>query len=499
MRRYSPPRSSVRHRSPKRRGRERSLSPLSVSQPAPPGEESYGKKNSWDRMERPKRYRSRSREWMNRSHDPPYINLDDLESPKEKHQMKQSEKPRNRDRGRNFDFKEMKFHQHQSDFEESYLDNQYQGYSGNTRISKSHDNINILDPASINLSEFSSTSRSERKPHEKSRDSLQVFQQKVSKERNTLEFHPPRNDHNSPSCKSTNNTNYSIVKEESASDRIKRLEKLVEKLVEGNITKPKELLIEPPERSIPELIPCNTNFTTSMWLNMIHDECLQRHFDEKSVIRFLQDQMTGIIKAWYKTVANYDFTWPELKMLITKTFPDNTDFAQTLKLLVSKEKVIEETINQYFFSKLYLCEACKITGENAVSCIIDGLNNPFVKLEIKTLKFLTPEALYAEYLSKYPEHEIPVKIEHNNMREVVPDYSSAGEYIHLDTREESHFEQREQRGQSNLKKARKPESRDRIRCYTCNKFGHIAVDCRHAPICYKCKKKGHIAVKCSEK
>nr|CAH7746648.1 unnamed protein product [Callosobruchus chinensis] len=264
-------------------------------------------------------------------------------------------------------------------------------------------------------------------------------------------------------------------------DRIERLEKMVQKLVKGGSED-----VAGGEQKPGEFNPRNISFPTSLWLNHINEECLQRNLDDRECINFIQSRMTGIIKAWFKTLGLYDYTWLELKMLITRTFPDNIDFAQTLRLLVDRVKAPDETITQYYFSKMYLLEACKISGVNAVSCLIDGLDNPYWQAEARTNNFMTPEILYSQFLCNLPNHGIQVPIQ---VSSPVPHMSYEREREVREPRE--HRKERDNNIELNKQNMRK--------CYTCGKVGHIATECRHAPICYKCNNKGHIAIKCPRK
>lgn len=481
MRRQSPHRP-VRRRSLSKR-RRFSLSPLSRNQPAPPGEERNRKSQGWDGSKGGKRFRSRSRsvEWIGGELDR-VVPFDEgrargRDYARDKYVRREFDKPRERSKQHHRSRPSQDpLVSHGEDYEESYLDgHEVQGFVSNSGAHTKHEGKLILDPASISFNSFTPDLRATLKSQEKLPD---VGRIKQSESRDHLKRRGFQQQPQAAAYKEPTQ----LKEAEAAADRINRLEKLVEKLVEKGSTS------KDPKRSktkIFELIPSNTKFTTSMWLNCIHEECLQRNYEEKSSISFLQEQMTGIMKAWFKSVASYDFTWPELRMLITKTFPDNQDFAHTLKLLVSRDKAVEETITQYYFSKLYLCEACKITGENAVSCLIDGLNNPFVKQDIKSRKFLTPEVLYADYLSKIPENEFSVHAEH---REVVAEYpreSYAASMVMDDIQE-----QKVDSVASHASKYREKK------CYTCNRRGHLGKDCRHAPICYNCNQKGHIAAKC---
>ncbi|XP_060520347.1 uncharacterized protein LOC132698356 [Cylas formicarius] len=459
MRRISPMRGGRRFGSPRRRSRHRSVSPIAM--PIPPGLDDLSILPKWSHQRPPERQRprSRSREKMPRPRDRSRERQRDIDR-KDKHQSGKHLRDRNREHPHFQDnFRPFKEEIPGVDMEESYLDGQPINFHSNFNgpVSLLHD-VQGSGPSGI--------------PNRRGR----------SPRRSPIRHRPRRSPNRgrpSPVRTSPNALLQPTEKNENV-DRIDRLEKLVEKLVQGNVTSNNPSLMDSGtsrnENGIPELIPSNTKFTTSMWLNNLHQECLDRNYNEKLCIKYVQNKMTGIMKAWFKTVSTYDFTWPELKLLITKTFPDNVDFAQTLRMLVQREKFSEETITQYFFSKMYLCEACKITGENAVSCLIDGLPNPFMKQDMQAYNFLTPESLFAELLLRFHNND---KVGPSN-REVETYEGSLRDFR----------KEEDNRGQPSFKN-------EGGRCATCKKFGHFTVDCRHAPICYKCKKKGHIAAKCA--
>lgn len=203
---------------------------------------------------------------------------------------------------------------------------------------------------------------------------------------------------------------------DATSQRLTRLESMLEELIKRSNPPPPPPL-ETPMVSLPEkppsdrrgqfsLEPRRHDFTTSMWINKIQEVSIQNNWDEKTTISFMGSQMSGIIKAWYNNLPHYDYTWPEWKLLIAKMFPDNTDFVTSLKRLVTRLKQADESMSTYYFSKMYLIEACKITGEDAVSCLIDGLNNHSIQEEAKAQNFLTPETLYSQFLTVLPEYTV---------------------------------------------------------------------------------------------
>lgn len=290
-------------------------------------------------------------------------------------------------------------------------------------------------------------------------------------------------------------------------DRLQRLEQMVELLVSS---KPKQSNDGPATLQY-EFNPRNTTLPTSIWLNKINDECMDRNFGEKECIEFAKGKMTGLIKAWFKTLDLFDYTWPEIKMLIINTFPDNIDFASTLRFLVNRLKKKEETITQYYFSKMYLIEACGISGTNAVSCLIDGLNDPIWQQDAQTQNFCNPELFYAEFLSKLPNFGLQfvenyVHRPPNPIDMVISMNESEKGPVKINPGSSKYFKPSDDL-RNNIgsiryvkkegrysKSSHSDKSMEYKKCFSCKKFGHIAVNCLVR--CYVCKEIGHIAAKC---
>lgn len=293
------------------------------------------------------------------------------------------------------------------------------------------------------------------------------------------------------------------MKEKKPDDRLERLEQMVELLVTnkaGPSTEPSALSTVNPY----EFNPRNTSFTTSMWLNRINEDCIDRNYGENDCIQYIQNKMTGLIKAWFKTLDLFDYTWPEIKMLIINTFPDNVDFAATLRLLVNRLKKPEETITQYYFSKMYLLEACKITGANAVSVLIDGLNEPYWQKDARIRNFQNPEVFYTEFLLKLPKFGLQQPTGyHKPSVEEANELPPEKEYVEISYQKPSHVKYHEvvedlrhNIGNSRLDKQAKIQ--DTRKCYVCAGLGHIASKCPNSGKCFLCNKRGHIAARCKK-
>lgn len=294
-------------------------------------------------------------------------------------------------------------------------------------------------------------------------------------------------------------------------DRLHRLEQMVSFLV-GNKSVQNSESEESSATNRYEFNPRNTTFTTSVWMNTINDECIERNFREKECIQFIQSKMTGLIKAWFKTLDLEDYTWPEIKMLIINTFPDNVDFASTLRLLINRYKKPEETITQYYFSKMYLLEACRITGANAVSVLVDGLNDSYWQKNARTHNFQTPEVFYTEFLSKLPNFGLQQMQAEEFLKSNVMDKGQVlsppqpPQYDYgdpsydiltlgmVDTVEDLRNNISSSRSEKYPRRI--PKKDPKKRCYICAGFGHLAAKCPGGGKCFLCNKPGHIAAQC---
>lgn len=158
-------------------------------------------------------------------------------------------------------------------------------------------------------------------------------------------------------------------------DRIQRLELLVDRL------------------------PGNANLSSSKWLDKIAQLGKINQWDNNTKIYHMQNRLKGLAKTWYNNLNSYAYTWKEWKELVQKTFPEHHDFATTLKALVARVKEPRETMIQYYFSKLKLLQAWKITSKDAVSCFINGLQDRTLRHGAIAGRYETPENLFTDYLS----------------------------------------------------------------------------------------------------
>jgi Retroviral aspartyl protease./Reverse transcriptase (RNA-dependent DNA polymerase). len=198
----------------------------------------------------------------------------------------------------------------------------------------------------------------------------------------------------------------------------------------------------------------------------------------------MQNRLTGLARTWYDNLTTYTHNWDEWKALLIRTFPDHQDFATSLRKLVQRVKGPRETMSQYYFGKLSLLQACKITGKDAVSCVIDGLGDHTLQNGARAGRYDTPENLYTYYLSTLTAE--------------------------VDTRNGTGFEERNKKAFDGRRFGPKPqftkrakpydkEKRERsgLRCYNCHEEGHTSKRCtKPRRECSHCKLLGHSVGEC---
>lgn len=275
-----------------------------------------------------------------------------------------------------------------------------------------------------------------------------------------------------PSCSFHSNTTES---------KIEQLQLIVEALLADKAKEKRDhsprLLIKPD--CIPLYAPGDPNMTSSRWVEKIEQLAQINSWDEKTTIYHMQSRLTGLAKTWYYNLNDYTRTWEEWKALITKTFPDQRDFATNLRKLVDRYKLPDETWTKYYFAKMALVQACSISDENAVSCIIDGIKDSTIQIAARAGRYKSAEDLYSHYLSGLKDEEPFSKnkeLLRGNRKYVPPKV----------------YHEEKPSDQAKIKKM------SNSRCFNCGLPSHLASDCpKPRKQCTNCKRLGHEASQCT--
>lgn len=190
----------------------------------------------------------------------------------------------------------------------------------------------------------------------------------------------------------------------------------------------------------------------------------------------MQSRLVGMAKTWYHGLLNYNLTWEEWKALIKRCFPDHTNYATLLRTMLNRRKLDTEPMTTYYFGKMELLRSCEISGKQAVSCLIYGIDDSVIQNSARAGRYHTPEALCEEYLSALN----------------VDAPSPSG------TPKEKQFKPSKPADIRNTLKNR--HTKFVTKCVNCGQRGHIATRCaKPRKECRKCRLLGHEEQNCPRK
>ncbi|XP_031330617.1 uncharacterized protein LOC116161422 [Photinus pyralis] len=260
------------------------------------------------------------------------------------------------------------------------------------------------------------------------------------------------------------------------SDKITRLENLVEKLIRSRSeTKVYNRQFLGKSKCIPEFAPGNPNLSINKWIHKIEQLSAINMWDDATTVYHMQNRLTGLAKKWYENLKTYDYTWVEWKRILVKSFPEHHDFATVLRKLVQRTKSSNESWEHYYFEKMELINACEIKGKKAVSCLIDGIPDATLQAGARAGRYESPSLLYAEYLSTLTSGISTIeKVSHRDTANVQKNLTD-----------------------SSPKKMEFGNEKRASRCYNCKETGHFSNKCPKPRLeCKKCRRLGHSEKEC---
>ncbi|XP_074025626.1 uncharacterized protein [Leptinotarsa decemlineata] len=265
-------------------------------------------------------------------------------------------------------------------------------------------------------------------------------------------------------------------------DNVQRLESLVERLIEYEVSsRPSTSKVFVKPECIPEFKPGNPNLSCTKWIEKIEQLGRVNCWNEHTKIFHMQSRLSGLARKWYDNLSSYELSWNEWKTLLLKSFPEHQDAATSLRKLLNRRKLPSEGWEEYYFDKMDLINACEIKPKHAVSCLIDGINNPTIQVGARAERYETPDALYAEFLSSLNQ-------------EADSSYSPHPTSNPVPSRKRLHSDDR-RKARSPFKKFRSNTKEQR--CYNCKQPGHFSNNCPKPKLeCSKCKRLGHLEKDC---
>lgn len=225
---------------------------------------------------------------------------------------------------------------------------------------------------------------------------------------------------------------------------------------------------------IPEFDPMTKEQTILTWLNKV-EECADIYnWDDREIIHYSLPKLCGLARSWYRALDSMKYSWPEWKKLLIENFPCREDYAELLTEMLNKRVRYGESLEHYYYAKINLLNRCKISGRQAVDCLIHGVDDRTVKIGAQSAQFSQPDQVL-----KY-------------FRSVKVGYAKESS----DSARKTRFERNNSTGNkpSDFKSA---SNNSTIRCFNCSQIGHPSFKCDKPLIkCTNCDRIGHQTANC---
>ncbi|CAG9789601.1 unnamed protein product [Diatraea saccharalis] len=222
---------------------------------------------------------------------------------------------------------------------------------------------------------------------------------------------------------------------------------------------------------IPEFDPLSKNQTVANWITKV-EECAEIYkWNESEMIHYALPKLVGLAKSWYQNLPTVRYTWAQWKVKLNESFPCRENYADLLIEMLSLRVRFGESLEQYFYSKLNLLNRCKITGNQAVDFILQGIDDRSVKIGAQAAQFDSPEQVLT-YLKT-------VRIGNNR------DFVSSSNRFRQDRK---HVRNNSSGNNKTLLRGSKPP----IKCFNCGLEGHPSFLCtKLIEKCSNCHRIGH--------
>lgn len=236
--------------------------------------------------------------------------------------------------------------------------------------------------------------------------------------------------------------------------------------------------------SIPPFNPEEVTLPIETWCIKVDELRHLYQWNEQSTTYFALAKLRGLAATWYRSLPSVSYSWEEWKSKLVHAFPTRRNFCEALQEMLNRRKRVEETYTKYYYEKLALLNSCRITGRDAVSCIIGGISEEHITSAANAGNYADPEALFT-YLRTLPQ---PVQPRVSSERRL---------------QQGKRFDNRDRHHGHKGKSFKKVSSQSTpmtttSACFQCGKTGHFKQNCpmNKNSKCGICGKAGHLEERC---
>jgi hypothetical protein len=144
---------------------------------------------------------------------------------------------------------------------------------------------------------------------------------------------------------------------------------------------------------LPPFNPEDRSLNIHQWVAKVEELASMYRWTEEVTVNNALAKLEGLAKTWLSGLPTVTYTWEEWRGLLIAAFPTSDDYHQKLQTVVQRAKKVEETYLRYYYEKLALLNQCGINGEEAVSCLIGGIQNVVIKTGARAGGYTDPSTL----------------------------------------------------------------------------------------------------------
>lgn len=219
---------------------------------------------------------------------------------------------------------------------------------------------------------------------------------------------------------------------------------------------------------VPEFDPKVKNQTIVTWLNKVN-ECADIYgWDSKQTTHYALPKLVNTAKRWYEGQSSVMHSWDIWQEKLKAAFPTNENYAHLLTEMLNLKAKFGDDLEEYYYEKLIALNRCRISGKDAIDCIVYGIEDRSVRYGAEAVGFDNVDKLLG--FLRNVKHE---RVDRNANKKIVKPVSD--------------MSQRGSKGDVRV-----------LRCFNCHEVGHMVSKCPKPIIkCQKCMRVGHDNPNCT--
>lgn len=127
--------------------------------------------------------------------------------------------------------------------------------------------------------------------------------------------------------------------------------------------------------SLPSFDPVNGEVDIGQFVDKMEECGYLYNWDDTAIIHFTLSRLKGNASCWRDSLPREDRSWTEWKDLLFENFPVTRSSIQSVLEAQNYRRKAGQSIIDYFYKKLALCNKARLNPDELVEWIVMGLDN----------------------------------------------------------------------------------------------------------------------------